>query len=218
MKTKLQFQLWLIILMISATAPGAWAQVGNLTRTGNMTVCQGSTDPFGVVPAAGSTYSWSIIAGSGGTGTIINGPTPNNLVSVFWTGAGTCTLQVTETLGTCAGIPVTIEISVLPGLMPGTASGDQTICYNTIPGQLTSTPPAGENGVYTYQWETSLDGGITWSDIDGADALSYQPGALTLTAIYQLKQTSGGGCGSVTTNPVLITVQPQVITSPIWHG
>jgi len=203
--------------MLLASAPGAWSQVGSLTQTGAMTVCITSTEAFGVVPTAGSSYAWSILAGSGGMGTIMNGPAPNNLISVNWTGSGTCTLQVTETNGTCTGNPVNILITVLPGLLSGTAGTDQTICYNDTPLPITSTAPTGGDGTYTYQWESSIDGGATWVSLAGATSLTYAPGALTQTMVYHLIQTSGGSCGTVTTNSVTITVQPQVITSPIWH-
>ena len=204
-------------MMLSASALGAWAQVGTLTQTGDMTVCQNSTEPYGVMLTTGSTYTWSIIAGSGGAGSITNGVAPNNLISVNWTSSGTCILQVTETTLTCTGIPVNIQVTVLPGLLPGTVSADQTICYNTIPAQLTATAPIGDNGTINYQWESSIDGGATWLIEAGATNLTYAPGALTQTTMYHLIQTSGPACGTVTTNNITITVQPQLITSPIWH-
>ena len=217
MKTKLGFLQWLMMLMLLASAPGAWAQVGTLTQTGAMTVCMNSTEPFGVIPTAGSVYTWTIIAGTGGMGTIINGPAPNNLISVNWTSSGSCTLQVFETNATCTGNPVDITVTVLPGLLPGTAAADQTICYNGIPLPITSTAPTGGDGTYTHQWESSIDGGTTWEVVAGAASLSYAPGALTQTTLYHLIHTSGGSCGIVTTNTVTITVLPQISTSPIWH-
>lgn len=215
MKTKLIFFRSIMMLCLAMSTTGLWAQVDGLDKTGNMTVCLNSTESYGVVPTAGSTYTWSIIAGTGGAGTISNGAAPNNLISVNWTGSGTCTLQVIETSATCVGVPVNILVTVLPALIPGTASGAQTICYNTIPAALTSVDPAGGTGPYTYQWESSPDG-TTWTPITGANASGYSPIALTETIHYRLKQTSA--CGTVTTNSVIITVQPQVVTSPIWHN
>ena len=97
-------------------------------------------------------------------------------------------------------------------LVVGTASADQTICNNTAPVAITATAPTGGTGTYTYQWEMSTDGGTTWSDVAGATALSYTPGALTQTTRYRLKQTSGT-CGTVTTNAVIITVNPLLVVS-----
>lgn len=217
MKTKLLISKWIVSMILLFCATNSWAQVGELTKTGNISVCQNSTAPFGVIATNGSVYTWEIIAGTGGGGTIIDGPAPNNLISVVWTGAGTCTLQVTETSASCTGVPVSIEVTVLPGIMPGTASADQTICFGTAPSLLTATAPTGEQEPYIYQWESSSDGGASWTLIAGAEALTYQPEQLTQTTHYRLQQSSAGGCGIVTTNQVTVTVQPQVLTSPIYH-
>jgi hypothetical protein len=209
MKTNLRNLRLIIMLVLSVSTAGLWAQVGGLEQTGDMTVCLNSTESYGVEITAGSTYVWSIIAGTGGAGTIINGAAPNNLISVNWTSSGTCTLQVVETNATCTGVPVNILVTVLPDLVPGTVSANQTICYNTIPAALTSSDAAGGTGSYTYQWESSPDG-TNWTPISGATSSSYTPIALTATTSYRLKQTSGT-CGTVTTNFVTITVQSVMV-------
>ncbi len=211
MKTKLRLLKLIMMMILAASAPGAWAQVGGLTNTGNMSVCLNSTESYGVMPTTGSSYTWSIIAGSGGAGIIIIGPAPNNLISVNWTSLGTCTLQVIETTATCTGMPVNIQVTITPALTPGTAAADQTIGYNSTPAPITSTAPAGGNGTYTYQWEYSIDGGTTWSIATGGTSLTYAPGALTQTTLYHLIQTAGVGCGSVATNDVTITVQSEFV-------
>lgn len=218
MRKKHVFLTCLTALLLTSVTLESRAQVGGLTNTGNITVCLNTTAPFGVMATSGSTYTWSILAGSGGAGTIMAGETPDNLISVTWTSAGTCTLQVIETNGTCAGNPVTIEVSVLPALIPGTASADQTICFNSIPEPIIVTAPTGGNSAYIYQWESSTDGGASWAIIPGAIGLSHSPDALTATTLFHLIQSAEGACGSLTTNAVTITVQPQVITSSIFHN
>lgn len=215
MKTKLSFLRLLIMLLLSANALGARAQVGGLTQTGNMTVCLASTESYGVMPTAGSSYTWSIIGGSGGAGSITNGLPPNNLITVNWTSSGTCILEVIETSPTCAGIPVNIQVTVLPALMPGIASADQTINVSVTPAPISSTAPTGGNGTYTYQWEYSIDDGTTWVIAAGATSLTYAPGPLTQTTKYHLIQTSETGCGSVTTNIVTINVQNPLVAGTV---
>ena len=193
------------------------AQVGTLTNTGDMTVCISSIESYGVIPAAGSTFTWSIIAGTGGAGNISNTAT-TNLISVSWTNPGTCTLRVIESNSTCTGIPVDIVITVLPGLIPGIASGDQTICSNSTPSLIAATPPAGSAGPFSYQWETSTDNGATWTAIPDANGLNFQPAGLNQSTMYHLKQSTTGGCGDVTTNDITVTVLPQILTSPIYHN
>lgn len=218
MKPIHQFLLVFIVFILAALAtPGAHAQVNGLTNTGDMIVCLNSSQPYGVVATAGSTYAWSILPGTGGAGTIVAGADPGNLITVNWTSPGTCTLQVIETAGTCTGQPVTITVTVLPGMTPGTAGPDQSVCYNETPLTLSATAPVGGSGTNSYQWEFSTDGGATWETLTGANGLEYSPGQLTVTTRYHLVQTSDSGCGSVTTNDVIITVQPLITTSPIFH-
>lgn len=217
MKAKTQVFLWLAAVMLLVFSAPVSAQVGGLTNTGNMNVCLNSTEPYGVVLTPGSTYTWTITGGTGGAGVITNGGAPNNLISVNWTSPGTCTLQVVETTSTCTGEPVSIQITILPGITAGIASADQTICYGTSPLALAATEPAGGTGTFTYQWELSVDGGSTWASIEGANELTLSPGTLTQTTRYHLIQTSAS-CGRVTTNQVIITVLPQIITTPIYHN
>ncbi|MDD4645697.1 MAG: hypothetical protein PHY99_06880 [Bacteroidales bacterium] len=209
MKTKSKHLL--ILLSLLGVSAGGWSQVGGLTQTGDMTVCQNATESYGVVATAGSTYVWTLIAGTGGAGIITPGADPNNLITVSWTTPGTCTLQVVESTATCTGLPVTILVTVLPVLVPGTASASQMILSNTAPLPISATAPSGGNGAYTYQWEFSVDGGGTWSAVTGATDLTYAPGILTQTTMYHLIQTSGGRCGSVTTNAVTITIQAPLM-------
>lgn len=207
----------LMLVLNFASVFSSFAQVGTLTNTGDMTVCISSNESYGVMPVTGSAYNWIIIAGTGGAGNISSTATPN-LISVNWTNPGTCTLRVIETNNTCNGLPVDIVITVLPGLIPGNVNSNQTICYNSVPAILTATAPTGTAGPFTYQWETSTDNGSTWTNVTGANSLTFQPAALSQSVMYHLKQSASGGCGEVTTNNVTITVQPQVVTSPIYHN
>ncbi len=104
-----------------------------------------------------------------------------------------------------------ITITVLPGLKAPVASSDQTICYNTVPLLLTSTPASGGSGTFNYQWYSSLNNS-TWSFISGATGLMFQPPSLSSTTYYHIIATATGStsCGSQTSNPIIITVNPPV--------
>ena len=83
-------------------------------------------------------------------------------------------------------------VNVYPKLMPGRVNP----CYITIatggnPGGLSSTPPAGGNGTYAYQWQSSTDG-VSFANISGATSLSYLPGTVTVNKWYRLMITSNG--------------------------
>ncbi|MBU3928938.1 MAG: PKD domain-containing protein, partial [Bacteroidetes bacterium] len=109
----------------------------------------------------------------------------------------------------------TITVNVHPDFNVGFITGDQTICYNTIPGiMLLGTIPTGGDGTYTYQWQESTNN-IAFADIPGAILLDYQPGALTTTTYYRQVQTSGSGCGEMITNTVTITVYDEFLVGAI---
>ncbi|MEI6750452.1 MAG: hypothetical protein WCM93_14950, partial [Bacteroidota bacterium] len=193
------------------------------TAAANQTICYNSVPALltATAPVGGNgtyTYQWEVSTDAGATWAPIAGA--NALT--YQPGALTATTMyhLIQTSGAGCGSITTnaVTITVQPQLVAGTAAADQVICYNSAPALLTATAPVGGNGTYTYQWEVSTDGGATWAPIIGANALTYQPGALTATTMYHLIQTSGAGCGSATTNAVTITVQPQLVTSPIYHN
>ncbi len=99
-------------------------------------------------------------------------------------------------------------------LTPGTIAAAQTICSGSTPAALTSTGnPTGGDGNYVYQWQSSPDG-TTWTNISGANAVGYAPGALTATTYYRRTVTACGGASSAATTALLLTVnQPPVITT-----
>ena len=86
-----------------------------------------------------------------------------------------------------------------PVAVAGTASSNQTICWNTAPSAITL---AGYTG--TIQWQSSTDN-VTFTNISGATSASYSPSALTSTTYYRAIVSSVGGC-TVTSNTITITV------------
>ncbi len=120
--------------------------------------------------------------------------------------------------GTCGGPlatnVVTITASTDPLLVPGSIGSDQVICVNTAPALLTGTPPS--NGTSpTYQWQSSLNN-VTFTNINGATALDYQPGVLTATTYYQQIQNASVTCGGpLATNVVKIDVTPDLLVGSI---
>ncbi len=92
---------------------------------------------------------------------------------------------------------------------PGIIGTDQTICYNTVPNQLTQIqPPTGGAGIYSFQWQSSVNN-INWVDIAGGSSAAYTPPALTSNRWFRRVVTSGT-FGSVISNAVLITVNPEL--------
>ena len=98
----------------------------------------------------------------------------------------------------------TVTITVNPATVAGTASSDQTICYNTVPSQLSLTGSVG-----TIQWQSSTDNS-TFNNITGATSSMYSSGALTQTTYYRAVVKSGV-CSQATSNTVTITVIPASV-------
>jgi len=180
----------------------------------DQTICANTTPAplTGTPPAGGTTpytYQWKSSL-NGTTFSAIPGATslthqPGPLTVNTW-------YRMFQQASSCgSGLTNLIKITVLPQMIPGTATASQTICYNTAPAALNATAPTGGMPPYNYQWQSSGNGTV-YSDIPGATTLTYQPGALTATTLYRQIQTSPGGFGPVSTNIVTITVSPNFTT------
>jgi hypothetical protein len=102
-------------------------------------------------------------------------------------------------------------------LAAGTIGNSQTICYNTTPAPLTQvTAPTGGTGVYTYQWQSSLNNS-SWSDIAGATSEGYAPQSLLASTYFRRAVTSGTFI-PVHSNPVLITISPRVSHAQLYDN
>lgn len=94
--------------------------------------------------------------------------------------------------GKCISESNSIKITVLPLITDNTLSGDQIICYSTVPAQITGTPlTGGDGGTPVWIWEESSDG-ITWVDAAGtSNEQNYSPPALTDPMKYRRIILSG---------------------------
>ena len=183
------------------------------TITGPTPVCYGATGNIYTTETGMTGYTWTV--SSGGVITTGGGVT-DNTVTVAWMTSGpqSVTVNYTNANSCTAASATSYPVTVYPQLAAGNVTASQSICYNTTPVLLSGTAPTGGNTPYTYQWQNSPDN-ITFTNITGATALTYQPGALTATTWYRLNQTSASGCGTVTTNTVTITVYGNLVAGTI---
>ncbi|WMJ74222.1 gliding motility-associated C-terminal domain-containing protein [Cytophagaceae bacterium ABcell3] len=184
-------------------------------------ICYGATpaEINSVAPASGGdgsfTYSWqSASEDDPNDWSDISGEnsltfSPGSLTeSIFYrrvvvSGTGECNTSATS--------PVLIRVN--EDLTPGSIGGDQKICENDIPSEITElTPATGGTGFYTYTWEMTEDNGNTWTTISGGTDSTYSPPALSQSTIYRRLVTSDD-CGTVTSNMVEIDVTPLVPVS-----
>jgi hypothetical protein len=203
----------------------------------NSTICNGGSITYKVFTIGNVTsngYQWSWNNGSGWTflsdGGTYSGTTTSQLTISNATTAQSGSYRVSVTFTTLnqpPSDPTCIETSftrernlvVREPLLPPVAFNSQQICSGNVPSALTATPASGGSGPnYTYQWQSSHNGS-SWTDIPGANILSYSPPALIATIYYRIIATDGGTshCGTVYSGSVLITVNPLPTTSAIYH-
>jgi len=116
--------------------------------------------------------------------------------------------EVTSTLNfnSCIEETNTIKVTVI-NFVPGSISGNQTICEGTAPATFTSVAPAGD-GTFTYQWQESTDN-ITYVNVGaGGNNATYTAVALTQDTWFKRVVTStlGGQSCVEETNFILVTV------------
>ena len=111
-----------------------------------------------------------------------------------------------------------VHITVYPQLFAGNLSVGviPPLCYNTATGLITGTAPTGGQGTYTYQWQKSTNGGVTWTNILGATGINYDPGTLIVSTDFRRNDTDL--CGVVTTNIISIPVYGQFIAGVTTGG
>jgi subtilisin-like proprotein convertase family protein len=117
--------------------------------------------------------------------------------------------EITFTLPTatnCTSTPRTVTVTVQAPIVYTTQPSNRAACQN---GSVTFTAAATGN-ITTTQWQVSINGGTTWTDISGATTTT-----LTLTNVqpsqngYRYRLVlSNAGCGAVNSNAATLTVNP----------
>lgn len=126
-------------------------------------------------------------------------------------------LQAVSDFGCGAVYSDSIEVFVYAELESGFIGNSDTICYNENSNQIGFVSlPSGGGGIYQYQWQLSQDS-ISFSNISGANASSYQSNNLIDDIYYRIKVFSQLGCGVDTSNIIKISVL-DALTPPVISG
>ena len=91
-----------------------------------------------------------------------------------------------------------------------TAPAITSFCTSGTVATITGTAATGGSGGISYQWQSSTDGGNTYTPISGANTQSFTPGNITTTTYYQRVASSNSCVAPTTSNTVIITVLPAV--------
>ncbi len=173
------------------------------TLTMDDTVCASSNS--GTLTLSGETGTiqhWESSTDGGTTWITIanttNSQTYNNL-------AATTSYRVFVKSGVCNGLTSnTVTITVDPVAVGGTIAGSTTVCDTVNAGTLTLNGSVGT----IQNWESSTDGGTTWSSIANTTATQSYTNLLTTTWYRAI--VASGLCGNDTSSTGTISVTPSI--------
>ena len=117
--------------------------------------------------------------------------------------------MVVPTNGCEGGTGAPIEVVTYSELLPGTISGNDTVCYNAVPvafSELTGCTGGGDR--YSYMWQSSETENGIYSDL--SSTMPYQSDSLTTTTYYRLRYVSEVCNDSVYSDTVMVLVYPQL--------
>jgi hypothetical protein len=154
--------------------------------------------------SAGGSYNWT---GPNSFVSALQNPTVPSVTalnagsySVTFTAFDRCPATATAVIN----VNPVVSISAQPSAISECVGGNLALSVAATGGY----PPL------TYQWETSTNGGTTWSPIGGATASTYTPLSTTAgSALFRVVVSSSGGlgCNPATSNAVTV----QIVADPV---
>lgn len=176
--------------------------------TSSATVCSGTNaGTLNLAGNNGSITNWESSTDAGATwSTIANTTTSENYLNL----TAQTFYRVLVQSGVCpSGYSDTVTINVDSTSLGGTISSDNTVCTGANAGTLTLGAQRGN----ILNWESSTDGGATWSNIVNTSiAQSYTN--LTQTTLYRA-QVQNGVCTSNYSDTATITVDSATIAGSV---
>jgi hypothetical protein len=192
----------------SLTFEGTLIDDGTFTNGGNKLYSRWEHNPTGDLNNPSAWHAITDTEDSVAALTITNTYTNNNILLAD-TGYYRMVVANADNINSynCRAMSEIIHLQVIEGVTSGVVGDGQTICYNSQPAQLTSTTATGGSQAYTYQWQESTDGGVTWANVTAGTSSDYTPPVLEGTTLYHLITTGGTlPCETDTSNAVTITV------------
>ena len=171
--------------------------------------CEGGSATLSVVATGEGALSYQWFKVVGGTVEEIVGATASTYATPTNLAVGTHTYRVVvRGEGACGEVTSEDVTVTVNNVLPGSIGGTQTVCAGTTPVILGSTVDGSGFGNITYRWESSIDGGTTWTPITNATAASYSPSALTTTTSFRrvaISTVNNIACEAIS-DPVTVNV------------
>ena len=158
------------------------------------------------------TYKW-YESTDNATFTVMSGKTQNTLTPSALTTTHYYKAEVTSVACATTDETNVVAVTVRPEFIAGTITGDEVICYNTEPSQITMTSDcSGGDGAYSYQWQKSTDG-VSFTDVTGQTSKTFTPSNLTQSTYYRLKFINV--CDTKESNAIFIQVYDDIKAAAI---
>lgn len=202
MKTYLHLSKSLLLMLISMSTLGVWAQ----STTNPDHACINATEDYWVTNTPGSTYNW-VLSGGG----VITTGQGSSAIKINWTSVGgpyilTVTETFTSTTG-CDGLPVSLNIIVDPLPTPFNVTGTGGYCIGGVglPVGLSDS----EIGV-NYQLQL---GGVNSGALVPGTGESISFGNKTVAGTYTVIATSSleTACSNNMLGSAIISINPLPI-------
>lgn len=122
------------------------------------------------------------------------------------------------TSGVCEDTSAALRVQVWQQLTGNQVTPFDTICYNTVPDQISGPVPGqGDPADRRYRWQASADTVSGWSVV-GGNSTAYQPPALTQTTYYRRIVLSGSDDACIDTSNTVEVLNIPLITGNTITG
>lgn len=155
----------------------------------------------GNVPSGG-TVTWSQVFGNAAT--IVSPNSSSTLINGIVVDGNNLTFRYTVSNGICPSTFDDVTIVSIPAITNTINTTPITVCSGQSV-TISGVAPTGGNGIYGYQWQTSLDN-ITWVD---SPYVSNSITFILAQTMYVRRVVISGNCRQVS-NSILVTVQPSI--------
>lgn len=172
----------------------------------SQTICSGSSTGITLSSTvAGTSYSWTVTQTGVSGASASSGSSITQTLTATGTTAGTAVYTITPSASGCAGLPVTVTITVNPKPVVTATPASQTFCTGGTTGIGLTSNVSGTSFSWTVV-QTGVTGASAGSGSSIAQTLTTT-GASAGTAVYTITPTAGGCSGNPIT--VTITVNPM---------